>query len=99
MKCKTSVATLLLLGALPIAAFAADPAQPATGSSPPMATSGAKDPPAPLFLQLDVNHDGYITREEAKRSADITARFERLDTNHDGKISSDEFKSGMQSKY
>jgi hypothetical protein len=98
MKHKTSIATLFLLGTLSVGAFAADPAPPPTGGASTQAAPPAKDPPAPLFQQLDVNHDLYITKEEAKRSADVTARFDKLDVNHDGKISADEFKSGMQAK-
>lgn len=80
--------SILLLGALPLAQ-AQTP-----GGAPP-----AQDQiPAPLFEQLDVNRDGYVTPEEAKRSAEVTARFKELDANRDGRISIDEFKKGMQDK-
>lgn len=98
MKYKTRIATVLLLGALSAGALAADPAPQTTGGPSTQAAPPAKDSPAPLFEQLDVNHDLYITKEEAKRSADVTARFAKLDINHDGKISADEYKNGMQAK-
>jgi hypothetical protein len=92
MKSHKRITTLLFLATLPMAAVAADPAQaPAGGSTPQSA-------PAPLFTQLDSNHDGYVTKDEAKRSADVTARFAALDTDRDGKIAANEYKSGMEPK-
>jgi len=57
-----------------------------------------------LFKQLDLNHDGFVTKEEiassqaqfdertAKSSAKrAAAMFDRLDTNHDGQITRAEF--------
>lgn len=91
---KLSLSTLLLLGVLPLGTLAAEPAQqPARGA--PTAPA-AREEPAPLFLQLDTNHDSYVTKEEAKRSAEVTARFNELDADHDGRISAAEFKRGMQ---
>jgi hypothetical protein len=104
MKRNTCVATLLILGTLPMAAFAADPAQAPAGSTTTQSApavpgaSAGKESPAPLFTQLDANHDGYVTKDEAKRSADVTARFAALDTNRDGKIAASEFKMGMEPK-
>jgi len=104
MKRNASLITLLLFGTLSMAAVAADPAQapagsPATQSAPaaPGASAG-KEAPAPLFTQLDTNHDGYVTKDEAKRSADITARFTTLDADRDGRIAASEFKKGMEPK-
>lgn len=95
MKCKPPLITLSFLAALPLGAIAAEPATQAPAGSPPAkeATSApaAKTQTPPLFEQLDTNRDGYVTAEEAKRSADITARFKELDRNHDGKVSLAEF--------
>lgn len=52
----------------------------------------------PLFNELDTNKDGYITRDEAKRSADTTARFDEIDTNRDGRISVSEWKAAEDKK-
>jgi hypothetical protein len=97
MKRKFNLNTLLLLAALPLGALAAAPAAP-TGNmqaDPPAATTKKMDP-APLFTGLDSNHDGFVTTDEAKRSADVTARFATLDANHDGKISAAEYTKGMK---
>jgi hypothetical protein len=99
---KHSFATLLILGALPFGAIAAEQSQPtaqspATKSTP--SAPAAKKEPAPLFEQLDSNHDSYVTQEEAKRSAEVTARYKELDADHDGRISAAEFKIGMQAKF
>ena len=93
MKRQTSLATLLLIGALPLAAIAADATQPTQQGS-----QSVKEETPPMFQQLDTNHDGYVSKEEAKRSADLTARFNQLDTNHDGLISAEEYKKGEQIK-
>jgi len=97
MKRNISLATLLLLGALPLGAIFAEARSPSAGSPPtqsavaePMSPT-TKNQPAPIFDALDTNHDGYVTKEEAKRSADVTARFKELDTDHDGRIYASEF--------
>ena len=45
---------------------------------------------APDFDTLDVNHDGYITPEEAKGTV-LEQDFQRFDSNGDGRISREEF--------
>lgn len=81
-------ATILLLAAAPLAVLAADPnPAPAAGQEAP-----------PLFKELDKNHDGQIDRTEAKKSADVTARFSTLDSNKDKRISVAEWLSGEQSR-
>lgn len=100
MKRSINLATLFFLGVLPLGAIAADPVQaPAAKNEPAVpAAPSAKEEPAPLFKTLDGNHDGYVTKEEAKRSAEVTARFKELDTDRDGKIAAAEFTKGMQPK-
>lgn len=85
MKFPIKLATLYVLSALPFAAIAAEP--------PP-----AKGEPAPLFDHLDVNHDAYLTRDEARPSAAVSARFREIDMNRDGRIAAAEFKEVMQPK-
>lgn len=82
-------ATILLLAAAPLAVLAADP-------NPAPAAGQAEAPP--LFKELDKNHDGKIDRTEAKKSADVTARFSTLDSNKDKHISVAEWMTGEQSK-
>lgn len=107
MKRNFGLSTLLLLVALPIGAIAAESDRPLAGSpqtgSPQTGSpaAGAATPPVeptPLFDQLDVNRDGYVTKQEAKRSAEVTTRFKALDGDRDSKISLAEFKKGMQPK-
>ncbi len=43
------------------------------------------------FDALDKNHDGYISRDEAKNAPELNTRFTELDTNNDGKLSRDEY--------
>lgn len=76
------------------AAFAQDPTPPAQPeSSPPtttdttMATEGA----LPEFTTLDVNGDGYVSKDEAKANASLTAKWADIDTDKNGSISSSEY--------
>ncbi len=43
------------------------------------------------FDQLDKNHDGYISRDEAKDAPELNTRFSELDKNNDGKLSREEY--------
>jgi hypothetical protein len=85
----TRFATILLLAAAPLAALAADP-------KPAPAAGQAEAPP--LFKELDKNRDGQIDQTEAKKSADVTARFSTLDANKDKRISLAEWQTGEQAK-
>jgi len=82
-------ATILLLAAAPMAVLAADPK--------PAPAPGQSEAP-PMFKELDKNHDGQIDQTEAKKSADVTARFSTLDSNKDKRISLTEWQAGEQSK-
>ncbi|HLO63183.1 MAG TPA: EF-hand domain-containing protein [Azonexus sp.] len=101
MKCNTSLATLLFIGALPLAAIAADATTPPGGGSTPGSSStatGRDDAIPPMFKELDTNKDGYVSHDEAKRSAEVTARFSEMDTDRDGRITVSEFRKGAQPK-
>lgn len=73
------------------AAFAQDPApaqQPATDK--PTATESAW----PEFTTLDANGDGYVSKDEAKANAALTAAWADLDTDKNGSLSSSEYAKG-----
>lgn len=48
-------------------------------------------PVNPTFQKLDVNHDGYISRDEAAKLREFGSAFAEADANHDGKLDADEF--------
>lgn len=95
MKFPIKLATLYVLSALPFAAIAAEPLP---AKSPASTSAPARGEPAPLFDHLDVNHDAYLTRDEARPSAAVSARFREIDMNRDGRIAAAEFKEVMQPK-
>jgi hypothetical protein len=88
---RNTLATLILLAAVPLAGTAGETGktagQSATGSS-----STTEAPP--MFKELDKNKDGKISESEAKRSADVSARFQSLDNDSDKSISLSEWESG-----
>ena len=43
------------------------------------------------FNRLDTNHDGVISRDEAKADATLSQEWSKADTNKDGKIEESEF--------
>jgi sporulation protein YlmC with PRC-barrel domain len=49
------------------------------------------------FQQLDMNHDGYITRSEASRDSTVMSHWRELDRNNDGRIDNAEFSAFEQS--
>lgn len=44
-----------------------------------------------LFVQLDRNKDGFVTRDEAERSATALSEFNAIDRDKDGKLSRPEW--------
>jgi|HubBroStandDraft_4_1064222.scaffolds.fasta_scaffold1068327_1 Ca2+-binding EF-hand superfamily protein len=45
------------------------------------------------FSTLDANHDGKISRSEARADPELSADFDMLDSNHDGYLSPEEFQA------
>jgi hypothetical protein len=45
------------------------------------------------FQQLDRDHDGFISREDAKNRPDLSRVFDKFDTDHDGRLSHHDFKA------
>jgi Ca2+-binding EF-hand superfamily protein len=46
---------------------------------------------ASSFQDLDTNHDGQISRDEAKKAPNVSKNFDQTDANKDGKLDSSEF--------
>ena len=51
--------------------------------------------PTMPFDQLDKDHDGTISKKEAKQDHWLKKNFKRVDVNHDGKIDKTEYQGGM----
>lgn len=122
MKLRTTLAPLLFLAALPLAAvsaeneaadssaneqIAANPMNRGSGDerSSPMSGQGGTTGMSPsagssgdsnMFHELDTNRDGFISKDEARRSAEVSARFNDLDTDKDNRISASEFRKSAQ---
>lgn len=91
MKKHIAIAAIAALTAAPIAVFAAEegvPDRPVAGA--PAGTSSS------MFEILDTNKDGYLTPDEAKKSAELTANWKALDRNGDGRVSPDEYGAGAK---
>jgi hypothetical protein len=89
MKIKIMMA-MFALGASALAVNAQD----AGGPPPPNGPGGPgmndrRPPPSPLFMVLDVNHDGVIDADEI---ANASAELKTLDKNGDGKLTQDELR-------
>lgn len=101
MKRNMCLATLILLGGVPLAGIGADygtsgqSGAAATGSRD-MSTgqsgmAGTQAQVPDQFKRLDKDKDGLISKSEAKRNKDLNARFDDVDSDHDGKVSLTEF--------
>ena len=56
-------------------------------------SSGASSMHGGNFDRLDRNHDGFVSRDEAKDANELNTRFSELDRNNDGKLSREEYMS------
>lgn len=77
----------LLISACAMSAICAPAFAQSAGQTPP-------PPPPGHFDRVDTNHDGAISRDEA-RIAHV-AKFNEIDTNHDGFLVADEFRANHQ---
>lgn len=86
------VLTILTLVCIPLARAAGpDEAQTAPYVDPAMAMAPAPSRCSSMFEILDVDRDGHINREEAKKSAETTATWKSLDGDRDNRISYAEY--------
>jgi len=91
-----TLATLILIAAMPLAVSAAEttPTAPDSGRS---AATGSPAATPPMFKELDKNNDGQISQAEAKRSADVSARFSAIDTDKNKQLSLHEWQADEKS--
>jgi Ca2+-binding EF-hand superfamily protein len=61
------------------------------------ATESADSAVSSIFSQLDTNHDGKISSEEAQASSVVSRSFAKADSNGDGAIARDEFMAAFTS--
>jgi hypothetical protein len=71
---------------LPLTALAQMGSPGAPAKSPSSGGSGMSKGASPLN-RLDTNKDGYVSKNEAKGSADVSKHFSELDKDRDGKLS------------
>ena len=60
-------------------------------SSSPSSGSGAASGSSDVFTKLDADKDGMVSKKEASKNKDVTAKWDTLDTNKDGKLDQGEF--------
>src|SRR5262245_35240776 len=85
--------SMLVLGtavAMPLGSIAADDASKAAPPAARNPVDRTADTGADTFKSLDTNRDGYISREEARNSSELSRQFSTLDKDGDGKLSAQE---------
>jgi hypothetical protein len=75
--------------ALPLAAFAQQPAQP-PGQAPASST------PEIAFMRADANGDGKLSKAEAARLPAVASKFDALDKDKDGALSMSEYMAAFE---
>jgi Ca2+-binding EF-hand superfamily protein len=90
---RKSVLLAALVTLAPAALLAADPA----ATNPP---AGRPHGEGRWFSQLDTNHDGAVSREEAAAAAQarVDKMFAKVDTNNDGLITQEELRAAAQAR-
>ena len=86
---------------LPLASFAQSAGSGDSDNAPsasqvqqtPSASAGSSRDSA-AFERMDLDQDGFITREEAAGTS-LADRFDELDRNHDGKLSPSEASAAL----
>jgi EF hand len=104
MRLRNIYGTVVVAGLLlPLASFAQSAASGDSDNAPsagqvqqtPSASAGSSRDSA-AFDRMDLDEDGFITREEAAGTS-LADRFDQLDTDHDGKLSPSEVNAGSAS--
>ncbi len=68
----------------------------AAPAAPLPATGWSAQQAAEVFLRVDTNRDGSLTRAEAQAITNARLDFEALDANKDGVLSRSEFETGVR---
>lgn len=91
MKTRLIASSVLVLGALALSSvYAAEPAPGAQAAPAPAANDAGA-----LFLKLDTDKDGYVSRTEAAANKDVAKAFPKADANADGKLDPNEFATAV----
>jgi hypothetical protein len=81
----------------PVAHAQAQPPAPSAEPAPPAAPAQPAEKPQRLssdkFQQIDTNHDGAISREEAGAAPMLSSRFDEIDSDKDGRVLPAELKA------
>jgi hypothetical protein len=76
------------------------PSVAAAQKAPPQSTAQKAPPqdqsPQALFVRIDTNSDGKVSKDEAARMPGVATRWEELDKNKDGALSREEFVAGFR---
>ncbi|MES2424730.1 MAG: EF-hand domain-containing protein [Pseudomonadota bacterium] len=72
------------------------PRLPAAPGAPLPATGWTAQQAAEVFLRVDTNRDGSLSRAEAQSITNARLNFEELDANKDGALSRSEFEAGVR---
>jgi copper chaperone CopZ len=70
----------------------------APGAFAQSAAAGGAMQTNPVFLRLDSNHDGFVSRGEAAQNASVRAAFDQADMNKDGRLDEDELMKALSIK-
>jgi hypothetical protein len=67
------------------------PARAGTGASRALPPRGTPLERHGRFDELDANHDGHVSRDEARDAEALQTRFSELDRDNDGKLTREEY--------
>lgn len=89
-------AAITAFAGLAFAQIGAPPSSTSPSSTSPSSTSPSSSSPSTsgsgdVFTKLDTDKDGMVSKKEAAKNKELTAKWSTLDTNKDGKLDQGEF--------
>ena len=89
---KRTLIAFAVAAALPLTALAQTGSPSAPGKSPTTSSSSSDSGMSKesTLNRLDTDKDGYVSKKEAKGSAEVSKHFKDLDKDRDGKLSPSE---------